>query len=114
MRLEDVHLKLRTDDVSEEGFRKLVLEVNSYILKHALYLDERDRELANEYLKAVRRMKTLVLESNNRDAIWAMQSSMPIPSEVTLSAKELRQTVLEVDQIRGTLIERFRQIVGGN
>ena len=59
-------------------------------------------------------MKTLVLESNDRDALWAMQSSIPIPLGVTLSANELRQTVLEVDQIRSTLIERFRQIVGGN
>src|SRR3982750_1927023 len=73
LKLEEVHLKLRTDDVNETEFRALVLDVNSYILRNSLYLDDDDRELSNEYLRGLRRMKEIVRESNDQEAQIAMQ-----------------------------------------
>lgn len=114
VKLEDVHLKLRTDEVSEQDFRKLVLEVNSYILRQSLYLDEYDRELSNQYLRAVRRMKDAVLEHGDEESEFAMVDSLRMPPEVITFAKEYRESIRQVDQIRGALIERFRTIISGN
>ncbi|HEY8226384.1 MAG TPA: hypothetical protein VIG25_13980 [Pyrinomonadaceae bacterium] len=111
-KLEDVHIKLRTDEVSEPEFRKLVLDVNSYILRNSLYLDDYDREMSNNYLRAVRRMKQLVSESGDEETQAALTSSEVIPDRVSADAKELGRSVREVEQLRGALIERFRKIVG--
>jgi hypothetical protein len=111
-KLEDVHLKLRTDDVTEPEFRAFVLDVNSYIIRNSLYLDDRDRELSNQYLRSVRRMKELVMESGDQEAQDAMTVSLTIPYPVTAEARELGRCVREVDRLRATLIERFRKFVG--
>jgi hypothetical protein len=112
-KLEDVHLKLRTDDVTEPDFRALVLDVNSYIIRNSLYLDDQDRESSNQYLRAVRRMKELVVLSGDQEVQDAMTDSLLIPPRVTSDARELGACVREVDSLRAMLIERFRKMVGG-
>jgi len=111
--LENVHIKLRTDEVSQQEFRILVLEVNSYILRQSLYLDDYDRELSNQYLKAVRRMKEAVLEFGDEESEFEAVTTGAMPAEVITFAKEYRESVRQVDQLRGKLVERFRTIVRG-
>src|ERR1041384_1705607 len=62
-KLESVHIKLRTGDVSLAEFNNLVREVNSYILKNGLYIEEKDRQLSSQYLKAVFKMKEIIITS---------------------------------------------------
>ena len=44
-KLEDVHVRLRTEVVGGYEFSSLVRDVNSFILKRGLYLEKDDREL---------------------------------------------------------------------
>jgi len=113
-RLEEVHLRLRTDDPNESEFHSLILAVNSYILQNSLYLEEYDRELSNQYLRAVRKMKALVTESGDKESLEALNISAAIPQRVTSDARELGKSVREVDRLRSTLIERFREVIAGS
>ncbi len=113
-KLEEVHIKLRTDSVSYSDFNNLVREVNSYILKNALYLEEQDKELSNQYLKSVFRFKEIISESGDDDAQEAMNVTGNMPLNTIKKIKELQTIMEEVNKIRGTIIERFKKIIGGN
>jgi hypothetical protein len=112
-KLEEVHIKLRTEEVGLNEFKDLLREVNSYILKHSLYLEEEDRSLSNQYLKAVYGLKKIVMASGDEGAEEAMITTANIPLRVTQNAKEIRRAVSEVEEIRNSIITRFRKIVGG-
>ncbi len=62
-KLEEVHITLRTEEVSRSNFNMLVLGVNTFILKNSLYLEEQDRDLSNRYLQAVRKLKEAIASS---------------------------------------------------
>lgn len=112
-KLEEVHITLRTEEVSRSDFNQLVLGVNSYILKHALFLDEKDQDLSNQYLQAVRRLKEAIAASNDERAEEAMSTSMAIPRDVIDDAQDIRAKADEVDLIRNSILERIRNIISG-
>lgn len=111
-KLEEVHVKLRTEDVHISEFNNLLRDVNSYILKNSLYLDREDQVLSNQYLKDVYRYKEIVTGSDDADAKSEFAITGPgMPVETVREFKLLHD---EVDQIRNRIIERFRLIIGGN
>ena len=108
-KLEEVHIKLRTEEVSISEFNGLLRDVNSYILKQSLYLEPQDQALSNQYLKTVRRYAEIVLGSGNEEAIEEMAVTGPgLPIE---TVKEFRALHEERDRIRNRIIERFRTII---
>lgn len=113
-KLEEVHITLRTEEVSRSDFKRLVLGVNTFILKNSLYLEEQDRDLSNQYLQAVRKLKEAIASSQNERAEEAMETSAAIAKDVIETAQQVKASVNEVDLIRNSIIERFRKIVGGS
>jgi len=112
-KLEEVHVKLRTERLSVADFNNLMLGVNRYILRNALYLEEQDKVLSNHYLETVRRLKELVVSSRNERAEKELSITREIPEEVINATRELRSVVDEVDLTRKSIIDRFRKIIGG-
>ncbi|HDN79167.1 MAG TPA: hypothetical protein ENG33_01720 [Chloroflexi bacterium] len=112
--LENVHIKLRVDTVSWDEFHVLLREVNSYILKHSLYLDEQDRILANRYLDSLWELKRLITRSGDEEAERDWCATRTIPPEVIERVQEIGYVQDEVSQIRKELIKRFRKAIGGD
>ena len=110
-KLESVHIKLRTEEVSLTEFNDLVREVNSYILRNGLYIEEKDRRLSSQYLKAVFKMKEVIAKSGDDEAETAMHLTDLGPDEVT--AKEILSVMRAVDESRNLILERFRKVIGG-
>ena len=111
-KLEEVHIKLRTEEVGISEFNGLLREVNSYILKQSLYLEPQDQTLSNQYLKTVHRYAEIVLGCGNKEARDEMANTGPgLPLE---TIKEFRSLHDERDRIRNSIIERFRTIIAGD
>lgn len=109
--LEDAHVKLRTQEELDEGqFKELLSNINAFILKNSLYLEDGDQALANRYLKAIRHMRDLIIEADNPELQDAMEITGAIPVEPE-AMQELRQAVTETDGLRNELLERFRKFI---
>lgn len=107
-KLEEVHILLRTETVDDESFQKLRLAVNSQILKSSLYLDEIDRELANEYIQTVRRYVQLLKDSKEKTVLEIIATTGPIPPATLADGRELVRLQNKFTKLRSELIERFR------
>lgn len=107
-KLEEAHIKLRTEEVDLNKFRDLVRDVNSYILRNSLYLDERDRTLSNTYLDALYRFKEIVMESGDEDTEQAMTDTRAIPTKVSNIARELRDLAFDIEVTRQIIVKRCR------
>ena len=57
-RVEDVHVQIRTKEMTRAEFSTLVRDVNSFLLKREIYFDDDLRGLVNEYLTTVFQLKT--------------------------------------------------------
>jgi hypothetical protein len=112
-KLEDVHVRLRTMAVQTEEFRSLLRDVNSYILKHSLYLEKDDHRLANQYLAKVRDFTNLVASFSSAPAKIALEDTADIPPEVMKSVEEMAKAQKDVDQIREGIVARYRKVLTG-
>lgn len=108
-KLENVHIRLRTEAVGSEEFRSLVRDVNSFILKQDLYLEKDDQQLANRYLSKVREFTELVAACDSPDAKIALEDTAIIPLQVTQAVQNLEKVQAEVNQIREEIRARYRK-----
>jgi hypothetical protein len=113
-KLEDVHVRLRFEDVGHEEFSSLVRDVNSYILKRGLYLEKDDQTLANQYLSKVREFTNRVAACDSTEAKEAIGLTQAIPEQVTQNVKELAKVQTETNQIREKILIRYRTVVSGD
>jgi hypothetical protein len=113
-KLEDVHVRLRTEFVGGDEFRSFVREVNSYILKSGLYLEKDDQALANQYLSRVREFTNLVASSGSTDAKEAIEDTALIPPGVIQNVRKLDRIQTEVSQIREEILARYRKVLIGD
>jgi hypothetical protein len=111
-KLEEVHIKVRSEDVQISEFNNLLRDINSYILKHSLYLDREDQILSNQYLKDLYRFKEIVAGSD--DAHAKEEFAVTGPGMPVETVREFKLLYDEVDRIRNRIIERFRLIIGGS
>jgi hypothetical protein len=111
-KLEDVHIKVRTEEVSQAEFNVLLREVNSYILRHALYLNDEDQVLSNEYLRMVFRFKEVLMNSVPPEAQeYFFLTVEALPQSLAHEATELRSLGRETDRIRKSIISRCRDVI---
>lgn len=64
-KLEDAHIKLRVDNSSTANYKSFVQDVNSFILKQSLYLEQEDQTLANNYLQQLQDFAQYVQSSDD-------------------------------------------------
>ncbi len=98
-KLEDVHVRLRTEVVTSDEFRSVVRDVNSYILKRGLYLEKDDQALANRYLSRVREFTSLVASCDSADAKEAVHDTEEIPAGVIQYVRELDKIQCKVTRL---------------
>jgi hypothetical protein len=113
-KLEDVHVRLRTELVGNDEFNSLVRDVNSYILKRGVYLEDDDQVLANRYLSKVREFTSLVAGGKSAGAKRALQITEEIPIELVRMVQDLDKVQTEVNQIREEILVRYRKALSGN
>lgn len=113
-KLENVHVRLRSEVVSSDEFSSLIRDVNSYILKHGLYLENDDQALAKKYLSKVREFTILVATCDSPHAKRAVGDTGAIPAEVIEQLQELGKIQTEVNQIREVVLARYRKVLTGN
>ncbi len=113
-KLEDVHVRLRTEVVGGDEFRVLVRDVNSYLLKRSLFLEDDDQALANRYLSKVREFAELVAACDSEDLKRAFSDTEAIPPAVVRFARESGEVQAEVNRIREELLVRYRGVLRGD
>lgn len=113
-KLEEVHLKLRTEYIEKPDFNNLLLDVNSYILKKQLFLEKDDQALVNQYLKTVYELTEAIKIHGDDETREEMESSMIISYRVTEEAKTINNLLRKTAEIRNSIITRFRKVISGN
>jgi hypothetical protein len=102
-KLETAHLKLRSSNIDQKDFVLLLIDVNSHLLRNAIYMDQEDRELADEYLNNLFRLKEAIQKENNekKKEDWA-STTIGIPTNF-LEA--------EVNSLRDKIIQKVRYVL---
>ena len=102
-KLEDAHLELRLSDIDAEDFTLFIIDVNSHLLRNAVYMDQEDRELADEYMNNLFHLKEEIQNSDDdeRKRNWTSTTISP-PRDVY----EAR-----VEYNRHKIIEKVRHVL---
>jgi len=117
-KLEAVHLSVRSEEFREGDFRKLVREVNVYLIDSGLHFDPGEKKRVNDYMAALGNLGKVLAESAASDTKAQAQQSLydttEIPEAVLAQVKGLRDAYSSVEQQRELLITHFRSILGAH
>jgi hypothetical protein len=113
-KIEEAHIKIRTRKFNPREFDNCLREVNSFYLKHSLYLEEQDRDLSNRYLEAIFGQKILIERSKDENAKRQIGKTARLDISPYEGAEGIRMLDDEINQIRNEIIERIKKVVGGN
>lgn len=102
-KLEDAHLELRLSDIDEEDFTLFIIDVNSHLLKNAIYMDQEDRELADRYLRKLLELKGYIEEGSDeiKKKKW----------HLTTIGTPYNPLEEEVEYIRRKIIDKVRHVL---
>ena len=111
--LEDAHVKLRTsiDVTKEEEFHTLLREINSFLIRNALFIEQDDCRVAQEYVAALGTVASIVKTCGNKEAEVAWQITAEIPDDVAGQVEALREATDQVARIREQLRVRCRAVL---
>jgi hypothetical protein len=109
--VQDAHLRMRASLTRGlDDFSVFLTDVNSFAWKRGLYVDDIDRELAQEYLFLVYEFLQLVAK-NEAAKHWVVTSaSLPDDTPSTLTAMKVAED--EANVVRDRLAERIRVALG--
>jgi hypothetical protein len=110
-RLQEIHVKLRVEEVDLIQFTVLLREINSFMLKQSLFISSEDRGLAASYLQALFEFKEALSASGGEDAWDDWVTTLPVPREVIANAKDLRELDAKVTRFHDLLAERCLKII---
>jgi len=110
-KIEEIHITLRADKINNVEFDKLRTILNSYILKNSLFIDEKDQQLSNNYLKEVYRFAEHLRQSNIPDAEIEWNVTGPVLPEAINKAQELKSIYDNANRNREELLRRIRKIL---
>lgn len=112
-KLEDVHLKIRTDSTSKSEFDELLKDVNTYLLRNSLYIEKTDQKITAEYLDSVWKVNQLIAKSKDKRIKEEWTKTGPLPAEALDEHKELQAAWKVVDEARDRVVSRFQNILAG-
>ncbi|MFQ5677417.1 MAG: hypothetical protein ACE5G1_16130 [bacterium] len=99
--------------VSKSDFSKKIQALNAFMLKSGIYIDDPDRALVNDYLKAVYHFQKVVRESGSEDAEIPLGETQSIPTSVTDAIKAIEEAQKETATLRDELLKKTRQVLSG-
>jgi hypothetical protein len=108
-KLEEAHVKIRVENTNTVDYRKAVQDINGFILKQSLYLDEADRILANTYLKNLQAFSDFVQSSANESLKETWADTGAFPPEMTGAVRAYQ----EMEAARNQILERCRKVLNG-
>ncbi|MBZ0290569.1 MAG: hypothetical protein K8I30_23295 [Anaerolineae bacterium] len=108
-KLEDAHVKIRVENTDTADYKKVVQDINGFMLKQALYLDEADRILANTYLKNLQAFSDFVQSSANESLKETWADTGAFPPEMTNAVRAYQQ----MEAARNQILERCRKVLNG-
>jgi hypothetical protein len=106
-KLEDAHVKIRVENTNPADYKKAVQDINGFILKQSLYLDESDRALANTYLSKLQEFSNFVQSSENESLKETWADTGAFPPEMTNAVRAYQ----EMEAARNQILERCRKIL---
>jgi hypothetical protein len=107
-RIEEIHVKIRTEEVEDEAFSLLLRGMNTYIFQNSAYLDEALHDLANTYLLLLMDVRCVLTEAADEDAARAFEDTGPISYSALVPARQMRDLVEKAEGVRAELLRRVR------
>ncbi|NJR12966.1 hypothetical protein HC776_03740 [bacterium] len=112
--LEEIHLQFRTDESALNKYSTAITQVNSFLIKNALYLDEQDQNLARTYLTSLKALTEIV--NKYRDDVPQLAAGWD--STATFSTSMVQQFQQEekavVEALEGTrqqILDKCRRVL---
>jgi hypothetical protein len=108
-RLEDAHVKIRTEEVEGERFLLLLRDVNTFILHNSAYLEDDIHLLANTYLGLLKEFRDGVIECG--DAGLRSESLATLPPADVPTLGGLFDLFERVKEVRSELLGKVRAVL---
>jgi hypothetical protein len=114
--LESVHILLRTDEAALKRYNDALAQVNAFLMKNALYLDDSDKTLANEYLASLKQMTEIV--NKYSDSLpqlargWASTETFAFET-VKKFEQEEQVVVKHMEETRRKILDKCRRVLQG-
>jgi DNA-binding SARP family transcriptional activator len=112
-RLEDIHIKLRTEGADSQIFRALLTGINAYLLKYSLWINKEDMALAQQYVKVLQKLDELVRTQGDDDEREAWATTAALPYKTIMRARAINEAMDEANSLRRKLIEKFQSALKG-
>lgn len=109
--LEEVHLKLRADTISEDEFSQHLTAINSFILKNSLHIEKSHGLLASDYIKSIFELSGLIASSNDKRAKRKWASTDALPDDTLAEYETLKMAWASVDTKRDELTKAIRAVL---
>jgi hypothetical protein len=108
--VEDIHVKIRTSEVTDEEFHGFVREINAYVLKSHIFFEDDIQKVANEYLVAVRELKDSIEVTGDRKAMKDFYATKEhVGLNMLKTDEKFAKSRARVDLLRADLIQRVRR-----
>jgi hypothetical protein len=110
-RIEEIHLKIRSEEIGDAAFSALLRGMNTFIFQNSAYLDEALHDLANTYLLLLLDVRRVLEEAGDEEATRAFADTEPIPVSALGHAREMRDLVERAEGVRADLLRRVRAVL---
>ena len=109
-RVEGLNVDARIEALPTEDYSKRIAEINAFMLRSSLYIDDPDRQLVNSYIQAAHRFHEVV-RSGEVDADINLGDTAIIPEAVLQQCKALRESQKSALTLRETLLKKIRSVL---
>lgn len=110
--VQDAHLSMRTslDGLNPDSFSAFLTNVNAFGWRQGVYIQDSDRDLAQEYLFLVYEFLRLVA-SHDAGRRWVMTTAQ-LPPEVPETLRAMKLAEQQAEAVRERLASRVREVLG--
>jgi hypothetical protein len=109
-KVERLNVDARIEAIPQEDYSKRIAEINAFMLRSSVYIDDPDRQLVNSYIQAAHRFHEVV-RSGEIDADINLGDTAIIPEEVLQQCKALRDSQKSALAVRETLLKKIRSVL---
>ncbi len=109
-KVERLNVEARIEAIPDGDYSKRIAEINAFMLKSSVYIDDPDRQLVNSYLQAAHRFHEVV-RSGEVDADINLGDTAIIPEQVLQQCKTLREIQKSALALREALLKKIRSVL---
>jgi hypothetical protein len=109
-KVERLNVEARIEEIPQEDYSKRIAEINAFMLRSSVFIDDSDRHLVNAYIQAAHRFHEVV-RSGEVDADINLGDTAIIPEHVLQQCNALRETQKRALALRETLLKKTRSVL---